>query len=75
MAKVTMTKATRWNRQATDYIRARIHTNAECEALADYLHMSVDSVRKRNQGNVPWRFEEMMNALEFYGTEPAEVLR
>lgn len=75
MARVEMTKASRWSRQGNDFIRGQIHTNAQAEALAEYLHMSIDSVRKRMQGNVPWRFDEMMDALEFYGTEPAEVLR
>ena len=75
MARVEMTKASRWSRQANDFIRAQIHTNAECEALANYLHMSIDSVRKRTQGNVPWRFDEMMAAIEFYDMVPSEVMR
>lgn len=75
MARVAMTRAARWHRQANDFIRARIHTNAEADELAEYLNMTGDSVRKRLQGNVPWRLEEMLNALEFYSTEPSEVMR
>lgn len=75
MAKTNLTNAPRWYRQTNDFIRGRIHTNADAEALGRYLNLSGDSVRKKTQGNVRWSFEEVLNALEFYGTTPTEVMR
>ena len=75
MALVTMTNSKRWARQFDDFIQNRLKTVKDVEALAEYLNKSRDAIYKRQEGHTAWKLNEALDALEFYGVDPAEVMR
>lgn len=75
MPRTTLTNAQRWERQFNDWVKGRTPKKKDVEALAIYLNCAPITIYKRKSGEIPWKLEDALATLEYFGESPQEVMR
>lgn len=75
MARVSVTNADRWEHQFNAFLRSRMRTKKEVEALSVYLNCSPFTIYKRISGEVSWKLTDALQTLDYFETDPAQIMR
>lgn len=75
MARVSITDAERWERQFNDFLRGKLQTRKKVEDLSVYLNCSPFTIYKRLSGDVSWRLSDALQTMEYFETDPSQIMR